>query len=118
MTLRYFLLKAPSFAEGVADVKEVGWITVVNGKNTTTPPVWCDLIATKAYENEAIYDEEGNEIIPAIAAPGAWFLASIQNDEPPELIEPRIVSSWKVDEPMVLPEGVVAISPTLSGVII
>jgi len=122
MTLRYFLLNAPSIEQGIADASAVGWVTVVDGQPTITPPAGCDLIPTTAYEAEAVNgepDEYGDVpvIAEAVLAPGAWFLASIQDGEPPELIAPRIVASWGAGEPMPLPEGVVMISPVLSGMV-
>ena len=118
MTLQYFLLQAPTEATGIQDAAAVGWVTIVDGEPTTTPPTWCDLIATTAYANEAVYDEEGNITAEAELAPGAWFLASMQEGEPPFGVEPRIVASWDAGEPLPLPEGVAAISPVLSGVIL
>lgn len=120
--LKYFLLQAPSQEQGITDAATVGWVTIVDGEPTTTPPTWCDLIPTTAYAAEALYgepDEDGNPTIisPAELAPGAWFLASIQDGEPPELIEPRIVALWDAGEPVPLPEGVVTLSPVLSGMI-
>lgn len=117
MTLRYFLLSAPSQAQGVADAFAIGWVTVAEGQPNITPPPWCDLIVTTAFEVEAEYDEEGGITTEAALAPGAWFLASIQDGEPPALIEPRIVASWDAGEPVALPDGVVAISPILSGMV-
>ena len=122
MTLRYFLLNAPSQEQGITDAAAIGWVTLVDGQPTVTAPTWCDLIPTTAYASEAVYGEPDAEVIPtlvqeAVLAPGAWFLASIQDGEPPNLIEPRIVASWDASETMVLPEGVVAVSPVLSGMV-
>jgi len=113
-----FPTPGPTKATGIRDAAAVGRVTIVDGEPATTPPPWCDLILTTAFASEAVYDEEGNVTTPAKLAPGAWFLASIQGGEPPELIEPRIVARWSADEPMPLPEGVVAISPVLSGMVL
>ncbi|HEV7293105.1 MAG TPA: hypothetical protein VGN79_12370 [Devosia sp.] len=122
MTLRYFLLQAPSQEQGITDAAAVGWVTMVDGIPATTPPTWCDLIPTTAYEAQAVYGEPDAEGVPtviseAVLAPGAWFIASIQDGEPPNLIEPRIVASWEAGEPVPMPDGVVALSPVLSGMV-
>jgi hypothetical protein len=120
---RYFLLHTRTEARGIVEAASVGWVTLQEGEPEITPPVWCDLIPTTAYAAEAVYgepDAEGNPtlISPAVPAPGAWFIGSIQDGEPPAGIEPRIVAQCNAGEPLELPEGVVSLSPVLSGMTI
>lgn len=117
MTLRYFILKLENEQKAKEFLIEAGWADDVNSDEfIIAPPAWTDLIETKAYDEIAVYTENGEIESESILSSGVWLMGSIQNEELPELIESKIVSMWEFNELMVLPTGVKQISPILSGV--
>lgn len=115
MTLRYHILKSDTREQGFAEFINLGWATIIDGRPIFTPPSWIDIIRTAAYSVVGEYDEEGETITPAITAEGAWYMISVQDVELPVFEDIEIVASWNYGEEIEMPEGVVTISPILSG---
>lgn len=79
------------------------------------------MIEVTAFTSAAVYgapDEDGYPSVKSSAqsASGRWYMGFSEDADLPEAAKSCLVSQWAGNDPMVLPAGVVEVSPLLSGV--